>query len=32
MRTQGMGFVYRPKWTDKKTSEVKTSPTWWLLG
>jgi integrase len=26
----GLGFTYRPKFKDRKTGEVQTSPTWWI--
>jgi len=28
--TRGLGHVYRPSWRDKKTGEIKQSPTWWI--
>ena len=28
--TRGMGFVYQPKWRDKKTGELKTAATFWV--
>jgi integrase len=27
---RGLGFVYCPKYRDRKTGEVRTSPTWWV--
>jgi len=30
MRTRGLGYVYRPKYRDKKTREICESPTWWI--
>ncbi len=30
MRMRGLGGVYKPKYRDKKTDELKESPTWWL--
>jgi hypothetical protein len=26
----GNGFVYQPKFKDRQTGEIKTSPTWWI--
>ena len=29
-RNKGLGFVYQPTFKDRKTGEVRTSPTWWI--
>lgn len=29
-RNKGLGFVYQPTFTDRKTGEVRTSPTFWI--
>ena len=31
MTTRGLGQVYQPSYTDKKTGALKTSATWWLV-
>lgn len=30
MRTRGLGRVYQPTYRDRKTRDVRTSPTWWI--
>ncbi len=30
MNARGMGYVYQPKYRDKKTKEIKTVSTWWI--
>src|SRR5262249_30526159 len=29
-RNKGLGFVYQPKFKDRKTGGDRTSPTWWI--
>lgn len=29
-RNKGLGFAYQPTFKDRKTGEVRTSPTWWI--
>ncbi len=29
-RNKGLGFVYQPKFKDRKSGEIRTSPTWWV--
>jgi integrase len=29
-RNKGLGFIYQPTYKDRKTGEVRTSPTWWI--
>lgn len=30
MRTRGLGRVYQPTYRDRKTQQLRTSPTWWI--
>jgi len=30
MKHRGMGRVFRPTYTDKKTGKLKTSAVWWI--
>jgi integrase len=30
MRTRGLGRVYQPTYRDRKTRDLRTSPTWWI--
>src|ERR1700730_15856853 len=30
MRSRGMGYVFQPKYRDKRTRESKTADTWWI--
>jgi len=29
-RNKGLGFIYQPQYTDRRTGEKKASPTWWV--
>src|SRR5271170_7073829 len=30
MKSRGMGYVYQPKWRDRRSGERKTAATWWV--
>jgi integrase len=30
MKSRGLGFAYRPSYTDKRTGELRTCATWWI--